>query len=933
MGTENSSSGYYVQTGGTANFNSLTVERGSYSLGGSGTLTAAYEQIGTFLQSGGVNNAGTFVLPGLGMSGSYTLSAGKLSVGTLDFSAGASASGTAGTFSAGTIIQSGGLLSAGLPNSLLPNPLNIGTGGNVVDYILRGTLTAVTVNLNSGGTASFQSGQFSGTTFNQTGGSAAFPSFTVGTISGSQLANYSISGGTLTAGPINVTTGGTFRNSGGLLESSGITLAGGTASFPSLVLDSGKAVLNATYPNGITAPAITFNSGTLLAGTAYLGFTSTANGFYTESNTPSVFDVPNVYLGFQTGSTGSYTLGNQSAVTLQTVSISTTNEYVGYQGVGNFTQNAGVNSGSSLYLSATSTAHGTYTFTGGTATFGVINIGSNANFNQTGGTLNFSLCNQIGGTAHFIGGSEMVVGPTAGSTGSYVLSGGSVTAGETVGDYGAGVFNQSGGINQAYLTVGFGPTGTYILSGTGQLVGFDANADEFIGESGNGYFDQTGGTNTITGTRTFIGSILDSNGNLDLGSFGGTGTYTQTGGTLSVQNVECLGIGPTTGYSYFGSGVFNQSGGANTCGTLYLPYATTGAGNGPFGTYAPSGGTLTVQGNEYVGVNGTGSFIQTGGVNSCGTLSLETLSSSENSNSSYLLQSGTLQVGNLSLNNGNFLQTGGTFTFNSVFQFLSTVSVTNLDLGAGGNGQEYDVNGGNLTCSTLQINSGGLLDLRSNMTLLQGGTIQPGGTLTIASGSLNVNASTLTFNYSAGNDPVATIANYLAAGYGNGTWKGEGINSSFVASHPGYGLAYADGADGVVADGVVAGLSSGEIEVLPALLGDATLAGSVTYSDFLIVQNNIGESGSWDGGNFLYGSTITFADFVALAGNIPTGPLTSTESSAMNSFANEFSEMLVPNSNGIGFQVVAEVPEPASAALVVTAAGLLLRRRSRRSTA
>jgi hypothetical protein len=72
-------------------------------------------------------------------------------------------------------------------------------------------------------------------------------------------------------------------------------------------------------------------------------------------------------------------------------------------------------------------------------------------------------------------------------------------------------------------------------------------------------------------------------------------------------------------------------------------------------------------------------------------------------------------------------------------------------------------------------------------------------------------------DYAGGADPISTIRGYLAFGYAGGAWTGPGINSSTAAlsanSH--YALGYADGADGIVA-----GLSSGQIEVMYTLYGD-----------------------------------------------------------------------------------------------------------------
>jgi hypothetical protein len=77
-----------------------------------------------------------------------------------------------------------------------------------------------------------------------------------------------------------------------------------------------------------------------------------------------------------------------------------------------------------------------------------------------------------------------------------------------------------------------------------------------------------------------------------------------------------------------------------------------------------------------------------------------------------------------------------------------------------------------------------------------------------------------------------------------------------------YSVGYADGADGIVS-----GLSSGQIEIMPTLAGDATLSGTVSFGDFQLFSQYFGSSGGWDEGNFTYGSAIDFGDFQLLSQN------------------------------------------------------------------
>ena len=162
---------------------------------------------------------------------------------------------------------------------------------------------------------------------------------------------------------------------------------------------------------------------------------------------------------------------------------------------------------------------------------------------------------------------------------------------------------------------------------------------------------------------------------------------------------------------------------------------------------------------------------------------------------------------------------------------------------------------------------------------LTGGTLQfaaGAGGFTVTSLTITGNAALdlgnnqLVINYGSNTDPISTIAGYLKSGRNGGSWNGAGILSSAAALNPGYALGYADGAEGIVG-----GLSSGQIEIKYTLLGDATLSGSVTGNDFTILLGNLGKSFlasgqpvAWDDGDFEYTGSVTGNDFTDLLGNL-----------------------------------------------------------------
>jgi hypothetical protein len=166
----------------------------------------------------------------------------------------------------------------------------------------------------------------------------------------------------------------------------------------------------------------------------------------------------------------------------------------------------------------------------------------------------------------------------------------------------------------------------------------------------------------------------------------------------------------------------------------------------------------------------------------------------------------------------------------------------------------------------------------------------------------------------------ATIRSYLINGRNGGSWNGVGGISSSTAALPAnshYALGYADGADNIVA-----GLSSGQIEIRYTLLGDADLDGAVTGSDFTLLASNLGKGVSrWDQGDFDYDGSVTGSDFTDLVGNLGKSAsgaavqLPASDYVAIDAFA---------AANGL----MADVPEPASASLLIIAGmGVLSRRR------
>jgi len=340
-----------------------------------------------------------------------------------------------------------------------------------------------------------------------------------------------------------------------------------------------------------------------------------------------------LYLGYLNGERGTLemTAGGLSGLV----------QYVGYDGTGTLTHSGGNNSPASLYVGYNLGSYGTY------------------NLSQTGQLL----------TTY-----DVYVGYSG--SGLFIQTGGTATVSSPALSY------------SLYLGYHTGSSGTYELTGTGQLF----TRDERVGVGGTGIFIQSGGTNTVSES-------------LSIGvQSGSRGTFIQNGGTNTVSGSLSVGFGSSgtytlseraelsAGYEYIGHGAtgsVTQIGGTNTISDwLYVGYSS--ASNG---TYSLSAGELRAGGlsgaYESIGHNGVGYFTHTGGRNTI-TGSL-VLAYNSGSSATYTLDgTGELfaayeHIGRKGT--GTFTQTGGTNTISD-----------SLYLGYYSNSSgTYDLTGGTLT--------------------------------------------------------------------------------------------------------------------------------------------------------------------------------------------------------------------------------------------
>jgi autotransporter-associated beta strand protein len=199
-------------------------------------------------------------------------------------------------------------------------------------------------------------------------------------------------------------------------------------------------------------------------------------------------------------------------------------------------------------------------------------------------------------------------------------------------------------------------------------------------------------------------------------------------------------------------------------------------------------------------------------------------------------------------------------------------------------------------------------------------SIAPGGVFDITNNALAVNFS------SPANDPVATIAGFLASGFNSGAWTGTGIVSGTAAAGTPGQILSVGYADGNTDSGTPA--ASNQILVKYTLGGDANLDGFVNSADLLAVVQNFNKTGTdWAHGNFTYvtsGPSTTSADLLLVVQNF------NKTLNPAGSGAESTGGMTIPLGEMVQDQPSAvRVPEPGGAAVAAIWAGFLTRRRRR----
>jgi hypothetical protein len=151
------------------------------------------------------------------------------------------------------------------------------------------------------------------------------------------------------------------------------------------------------------------------------------------------------------------------------------------------------------------------------------------------------------------------------------------------------------------------------------------------------------------------------------------------------------------------------------------------------------------------------------------------------------------------------------------------------------------------------------------------------GTLDLTDNGLIITGATTTLE--------GTIAGLIQTGSHSGTWTGTGITSSVVAAHPSLmtiaydfasniGLTFTGGLATWGGQTISQAAAGSDLLLLPTLIGDVNMDGTVNATDYFALTPNLGKSGqTWGTGSIAGGTpngtgTVNATDYFALTPNL-----------------------------------------------------------------
>jgi autotransporter-associated beta strand protein len=282
-------------------------------------------------------------------------------------------------------------------------------------------------------------------------------------------------------------------------------------------------------------------------------------------------------------------------------------------------------------------------------------------------------------------------------------------------------------------------------------------------------------------------------------------------------------------------------------------------------------------------INGTTSLIKNG----TNTLTLATSNNYSGGT--------TINAGKLFISHSNALGSGAVATANpgagTELHFASTAIIHGLTVGTN-TLVSIDTNGQNIV-------------ITDSLSITGSSSNSPAGTINLHNNALAIH-----------NGDLPTITAAIAAGKHGGDWLGKGITSSFVAAHANLLTIAADYAqntgNGTSFAWFGQTVSTGDVLVMPTLIGDLNMDGSVNSLDYFALTPNLGKTGqTWGTGDISGDGAVNSLDYFALTPNL--GKTLVGLSPAFTSSSSE----------------ITTTPEPASLVLLGLGGVMLLGRRGR----
>ncbi len=718
-----------------------------------------------------------------------------------------------------------------------------------------------------------------------------------------------LAAGRLVLGNAGALGSGAVSLNGGTLDLNGLTLANNVALGGGAVSGNGGEI-SGIVSNGLT-PSLTVTSDLTLSGiNTYSGGTTLSSGRLVMGNAGALGSGA-VSLNGGTLDLGGLTVSNNVSLGGGAVSGNGgTLSGILSNGTGSsLTVTSDLTlTGANTYTGATTISGGTLTLTGSAAGVnanGVTGTGSGAlAINKTTGmvTLSGTVTTADGNQSYTVGNSGSYgVGLAVGAS-TVTLSttnGGSITLNGYVGKYDSAgntlALDTSSGNGTINLDISIGK-----ISAWYNLAAFTANA-------GTGAINWTGSNAaegsqttpiTLTGAINFASNFLCQTAQtLTLNATGASSVSGVLSGALTVvkggsSTLTTSAANTFTGPLQVKNGTLEMTGGSWTGGTLGTERALNiGPSGGDNGTFKISGGALNLStGNAangiVVGDNGTGTFSQTGGTVTVGSIGIFIGNGSTSAAGTMTLSGGTLT----STSGATVVATRGAGTLS--VSGTADVTLSSLQLGhsAGGSSTAtVNLDGGTLTANSISLIAGtgrvyfdgGLLKAgAATTTFLQGLTsaeVKAGGAqIDTNSKDINIAQSLIENAGSTGGGLTKTGAGKLTLSGAN-TYTGATVVSNGVLSVTGSVAGAAEVATGATLSGT--GTVGGDTTVNGTVSPGTTTPGALTVGGRLILNAAAALAYKWAsptmdvihvGGALTLDGTLTVADLTT----VPEGAYT-----------------------------------------------------------